>query len=147
MTFHRLRWFFFGAHVLLLETCSVFMCFFRACVPRLHVCIVFAGFCRSTFSHAGSLYRFSCFFRAGDPRQHVCIVFACFCLEACTVFISFCWCKCSQTTCSYHFQLVEKKCDQGNTTNISQVTDKLHHIMFYRVDLRSQKRIIQKASR
>ena len=40
----------------------MFICvFFRACGPRLHVCIVFVGFCWSTFSHTGSLYRFYLF--------------------------------------------------------------------------------------
>ena len=83
--------------------------------------------------------------RASVPRQHVCIVFAGFCLEACNVFRYFRQCKCSHATGSYRFQLVYMKCDPGNTTNLSEVTDKLYR-MFYRADLSSQKRIIQKAS-
>ena len=50
-----------GARVFILETRIIFTWFFsRTRVPRLQVCIVFAGICRSTCSNSGSLeYLFS----------------------------------------------------------------------------------------
>jgi hypothetical protein len=41
-----------------LEVGIVFsLVFCRARIPKLHVCIVFAGFCRTTYSHSGDPYR------------------------------------------------------------------------------------------
>ena len=43
-----------------LEVGIVFsLVFCRARIPKLHVCIVFADFCRTTYSCTGNLYRFS----------------------------------------------------------------------------------------
>jgi hypothetical protein len=52
---------FFGTSVLILELCIVLPVCVRTRVPRLQVCIVFAGFCRNTCSHTGSVYRFKLF--------------------------------------------------------------------------------------
>ena len=52
---------FFGTSVFILELCIVLPVCVRTRVPRLQVCIVFAGFCRNTCSHTGSVYRFKLF--------------------------------------------------------------------------------------